>query len=175
MGDYTRLDFNQAQNILALYRDEKLKSLSPLSLGISNSNYRIELEDGSQLLLKVSNDKDRDQLAAEQVILATLAELKYPYSLRAYATKDGEAVYNYENYFGVLYPFIAGIPPGPSDMTCAEIGRALAHLHSLKFELEKYPIRSHEEVGYGPHRIKTYITSEKAQKYFVESFERVFP
>src|SRR5690606_18353207 len=106
MGDYTRLDKSAAAEILALYRDDKLENLMPLSLGISNSNYRVELKDGTSLLLKVSNDKDRDQLLAEQSILTLLAELKYPHSLRAFATKEGKTVYEYGQFFGVLYPFV---------------------------------------------------------------------
>lgn len=175
MGDYTRLDKSAAAEILALYRDDKLQDLTPLSLGISNSNYRVTLADGTSLLLKVSNDKDRDQLLAEQSILSLLAELRYPHSLRAFTTKAGKTVYEYGQFFGVLYPFIEGIPPGPGDVTCAEIGRALARLHILKFNESTNKVRSHEEVGYGPERIKAYVQSEKAQAYFVDCYKRVFP
>lgn len=175
MGDYTRLDIDQAQQILLLYSDKKLNELIPLSLGISNSNYKVVLKDGEQLLLKVSNDKDHGELLAEQSILSLLAELGYPHSLRALNTKSGESVYQYKEFYGVLYPFIEGIPPGPSDVTCAEIGRALARLHILKFNHKLHQVRSHEEVGYGPLRIKNYISSQKAQKYFVDCYERVFP
>lgn len=175
MADYTQLNISKAQAILNLYRDDKIKTLTPLSLGISNSNYRITLEDGTDLLLKVSNDKDRDQLIAEQSILSLLAELGYPHSLRAFSTKENEVVYNYEQFFGVLYPFVDGIPPGPGDITCAEIGRALARLHQLKFDPKVHVARSHEEVGFGPNRIEAYITSPKAQTYFVDCFKRVFP
>ncbi len=175
MADYTRLELPQAQQILKLYRDDHLVELAPLSLGISNSNYRVELSDGTRLLLKVSNDKDYPQLEQEQTILNLLAELGYPHSLRAFATKKGESVYHYENFFGVLYPFIEGIPPGPGDITCREIGRALARLHRLDFDPAQHTIRSHEEVGYGPKRIKEYVASPKAQEYFVQCYRRVFP
>ncbi|MBH46720.1 MAG: hypothetical protein CME71_00960 [Halobacteriovorax sp.] len=175
MGDYTRLDISKAQEILRLYHDKDLAELIPLSLGISNSNYKIVLAGGEQLLLKVSNDKDHLQLLAEQSILSLLAELRYPYSLRALNTKSGDTVYNYQDYYGVIYPFIEGIPPGPSDVTCAEIGRALAKLHSLNFDSSIHSARSHEDVGFGPFKIKEYAASSTAQKYFVDAFERVFP
>ncbi len=175
MGDYTRLDLQQAREIVKFYRDERLLELIPLSLGISNSNYKIILQGGEQLLLKVSNDKNQSQLQEEQLILALLAELKYPYSLRSLTTKNDEAIYNYQDYFGVLYPFIDGIPPGPSDVTCGEIGKALAKLHNLSFDSIIHKARSHEDVGYGPIKIKEYAQSKKAQSYFLESFKRVFP
>ena len=175
MGDYTRLDLSKAQQILRLYHDQELSQLIPLSLGISNSNYKVVLKSGEQLLLKVSNDKDHQQLLAEQSILNLLAELGYPFSLRALGTKSGETVYNFEDFYGVLYPFIEGIPPGPSDVTCAEIGRALAKLHSLKFDSSEHSARSHEDVGFGPLKIKDYAQSVSAQKYFVDAYARVFP
>ena len=175
MGDYTRLDLKQAREIVKFYRNERLLELIPLSLGISNSNYKIILEGGEQLLLKVSNDKNQSQLEEEQLILSLLADLKYPYSLRALSTKTAKSIYNYQEYFGVRYPFIEGIPPGPSDVTCAEIGKALAQLHSLKFDKKLHRARSHEDVGYGPIKIKHYIQSPSVQSYFAEGFKRVFP
>lgn len=175
MGDYTRLEIEQAQDILRLYRDDSILTLTPLSLGISNSNYQVELSDHTILLLKVSNDKNQEQLIAEQSILTLLAELGYPHSLRAYNTKSGDTVYRYQEFFGVLYPYIEGIPPGPGDITCAEIGRALARLHILKFDHSKHQVRSHEEVGFGPTRITDYINSKTAQSYYVECFKKVFP
>ncbi|PIP90508.1 MAG: hypothetical protein COW01_10410 [Bdellovibrionales bacterium CG12_big_fil_rev_8_21_14_0_65_38_15] len=175
MGDYTRLDIRQAREILKIYRQKELNELIPLSLGISNSNYKVIMDDGEQLLLKVSNDKNQSQLQSEQEILSLLADLKYPYSLRSLNTSDGSSIYTYGEFFGVIYPFIEGIPPGPSDVTCAEIGKALAKLHLLKFDPSVHQARSHEDVGYGPSKIKEYIHSSKAQAYFVESFKRVFP
>ena len=175
MGDYTRLDIKQAREILKFYRQKELIELIPLSLGISNSNYKVIMDDGEQLLLKVSNDKNHSQLQAEQEILSLLADLKYPYSLRSLNTSDGASIYTYGQFFGVIYPFIEGIPPGPSDVTCAEIGKALAKLHLLKFDPTAHQARSHEDVGYGPNKIQDYIASSKAQAYFVESFKRVFP
>src|SRR5690606_8689964 len=143
------------------------------SLGISNSNYKVTLSGGTELLLKVSNDKDREQLIAEQSILSLLAELGYPHSLRAYSTKNDEVVYEYGQFFGVLYPFIDGIQPRQGDVTCAETGRALARLHKHKFDSKIHLARTHEEVGFGPNRIKEYVKSGKAQSYFIDCYQRV--
>ena len=172
MGDYTKLSTTDAQNIINLYGLGEISSLSSLSLGISNSNYKIEIEDSSYLL-KVSNDKGFDHLKEEQAILTHLSESGFKYSLRPYSTESGENVYIYEDYFGVIFPFIEGIAPGPCDQTCFEIGKGLATLHHLECDIEN--IRSHHSVGFGPLEIIEYTDSEKCPEDFKEIVESIFP
>ena len=71
MGDYTKLGMAEANQILKLYDIGSLRSFVGLSLGISNSNYRLTTDKGN-FLLKISNDKDQTQLRAEQEILTYL-------------------------------------------------------------------------------------------------------
>ena len=99
MASYTEISIEDASNILSLYGKGKVKSLFPLSLGISNSNYKVVLENDEVVLLKISNDKNKQQLSQEQEILVYLNEIGYPYSLRPYALKTGESVYEYGQYF----------------------------------------------------------------------------
>ena len=56
MGDYTKLQLTEAQAIADMYGIGQIKKLQSLSLGISNSNYKVEC-DQETYLLKVSNDK----------------------------------------------------------------------------------------------------------------------
>jgi homoserine kinase type II len=175
MASYTLIEHNDAEEILKLYGLSKVLKLTPLSLGISNSNYRVDLESQS-VLLKISNDKDQHQLAEEQAILLYLSQCGYPFSLRPFAMKNGELVYHYGPYFGVLYPFVQGIPPGPSDYTCKEVGASLAKLHSLKHDdtLLK-TLRPHESVGFGAREIRAYSLSAKCPKDFQSAFHFFFP
>lgn len=175
MASYTQITLEEAQEILKLYGRSNVIKCTPLSLGISNSNYRVDLE-GEVVLLKISNDKNQMQLADEQAILVYLKEKNYSYSLKPFPLLSGDFIYNYGQYFGVLYPFVEGIPPGPSDYTCQEVGRAMAELHNIKHDqncLAK--LRSHEAVGFGPIGILDYIKTSRCPEDFKECFETLYP
>jgi len=175
MASYTQIKIDIANKILALYDLGEVLSLTPLSLGISNSNYRVNLKNLT-VLLKISNDKNSTQLADEQEILLYLNSCGYPYSLKPYQTIDKKLVYQFEQYFGVVYPFVEGIPPGPSDYTCHEVGKGLASLHSIKHQNEKMKqLRNHEEVGFGAKEIIQYTLSEKCPADFKSAFHTFFP
>lgn len=171
MGDYTKLQKDEAAEILDFYSLGKLTEMRALSLGISNSNYEVNTEDG-HYLLKVSNDKNHDQLLKEQEILQYLKEQKFSYSLEPIKTTSGELVYRFNNYSGVIFPFVAGIPPGPSDFTCFEIGKGLATLHKVKANSK---LRSHSEVGFGTPEIKEFVNSPACPDDFKEAFLDIFP
>lgn len=175
MASYTQISIEDAQNILALYGKNDLIRLSPLSLGISNSNYRVELKNET-VLLKISNDKNKSQLSDEQAILIYLRQLKYPYSLCPIPLINGHVIYEYGKYFGVLYPFVQGIPPGPSDFTCSEVGKALACLHQLNHDQIKLKnLRRHENVGFGGKEVREYTFSANCPSDFKETFAKLFP
>lgn len=175
MASYTQISLEDTNEILNLYGLEHVVKLTPLSLGISNSNYKVELTN-QVVLLKISNDKNQKQLRDEQNILLYLHEQNFPYSLRPFSTLSGNLVYEFGKYFGVIFPFVEGIPPGPSDFTCREVGMALAELHSIKHDDEKLKkLRHHEEVGFGANEILNYTKSSKCPTDYKEAFDLFFP
>jgi homoserine kinase type II len=174
LADYTNLTKQEAGEILALYGVSNLEELTALSLGISNSNYKV-VAAGKSYLLKVSNDKDQKELEQEQDILNIIKEAGYEYSLKPYQCLNKKSVYEFKEFFGVLFPFIEGIPPGPSDTTCYEIGLALAKLHSLELTGKKEQVRQASEVGFGSKEVLEYINSENAEQVFVDNFLEAFP
>lgn len=175
MASYTQIGLNEAEDILKLYGRSKVAQLTPLSLGISNSNYRVDLKNES-VLLKISNDKNQAQLAEEQAILFYLNQRGYPFSLKPFALSSGKLVYHYGRYFGVLYPFVEGIPPGPSDYTCKEVGAALASLHSLQHEMTSLKnLRPHETVGFGAREILSYIKNDFCPIDYRQAINDFFP
>ena len=175
MASYTQISLEETNDILKLYGLNKVVKLTPLSLGISNSNYRVELE-SQTILLKISNDKNQKQLCDEQDILIYLNEQGYPYSLKPFSTIDQKLVYSYGKYFGVIFPFVEGIPPGPSDFTCSEVGHALAKLHSLQNDQEALKkLRQHEDVGFGAKEILAFVHSPKCPDDFKIAFNKFFP
>lgn len=175
MASYTQISRDDAAEILKLYGRSGVKECIPLSLGISNSNYRVDLENES-VLLKISNDKNESQLSGEQAILVYLNAIGYPYSLKPFALLNDNFIYHHGPYFGVLYPFVEGIPPGPSDYTCQEVGKAIATLHNLRHNNSVLlTLRAHEEVGFGPHEILNYLKSPLCPLDFKSDFLEFFP
>ena len=178
MAAYTEITEEEITKILSNYSLGRLIEFTPLSLGISNSNYRIEIkaeDQASFYLLKISNDKGQDQLRKEQLILEYLKEVSYPFSICSLKTNQGKYIYQLEHKFGVVFPFIKGIPPGPSDITCEEIGRGLATLHALQHTGNYEKIRSHTEVGFCAKSILDYSNDPKCPKDFKSFFKNMFP
>ena len=175
MGDYTKLKLDEALKIGEIYNLGEVVALQPLSLGISNSNYKLNTKNSSYLL-KVSNDKSIQQTREEMSLLKYLSELKYPYALVPLNTNQGDFVYQLDEKFGVVFPFLNGIPPGPSDVTCEEIGEGLAKLHSLKHVPKKLTgIRNHENVGFGAPEVYEFTQSISRPNDFKELFHIMFP
>ena len=172
MGDYTKLSINDASEILDLYARGPVTEIKSLSLGISNSNYLV-IADGNKYLLKVSNDKGQSDLQKEQDILMLLHRENFQLSLTPFTTKEDDTVYTWNEFFGVLYPFVEGIAPGPCDQTCFEIGRGLARLHRV--QVDENQLRAHNEVGFGGIEIADYIHLERCPKDFKEIVDYFFP
>ncbi len=168
MGDYTKLTNSQISEILKLYCDDELVSLRSLSLGISNSNYDVKTNKG-HYLIKVSNDKNIDEVKEEMKILNHLSDHEFPHSLTPLTSKDNKSVYEYQDFYGVVFPFVQGIPPGPSDDTCFEIGAALAKLHKVKFKSEQ--LRPAKDVSFPPKVIFEFVNSDQCPEDFKNTFD----
>ncbi len=174
MGDYTKLNIQQASDIMELYSLGPITEIFPLSLGISNSNYKITTQ-SKNYLLKVSNDKNENELKEEMRVLNYLNRMGFEESLVPYQTSSGKSVYQLDNKFGVLFDFLEGIPPGPSDVACNEIGIGLAKLHSLEHTKEVEKLRHNEDVGFGAKQVRDFSRSSKAPKDYQEFFNHIFP
>jgi Ser/Thr protein kinase RdoA (MazF antagonist) len=103
MANYTEISRDVALDILELYNIKGVRDLIPLSFGISNTNYRVNLDSGDAVILKISNDKVVSSWPEEQKILQYLKQNGFPYSLSAYLTNEGQSVYEYGEYCGVVF------------------------------------------------------------------------
>jgi homoserine kinase type II len=179
MAHYTQISQAEAEEILQLYGKSSIVRMSPLTLGISNSNYRIDFHDHgteTSVLLKISNDKDFQQLSQEQSILQYLNRCGYSYSLEPLPLRNGDLVYHHGRFFGVVYPFIRGTPPNPSIESCHQVGQALAKLHVLPHRNEELQqLRPHESVGFGAQEILEFTRSRVCPKDFQEASRSFFP
>lgn len=177
MGIYSQIDLAEINDILSYYEfGKKAKSFKATIEGTSNSNYKVVLEDNSNLLLKISNDKTIEQLMNEQVILQVLEKYHYTYSIHPFRTLSGKSIYQHNGHYGVIFPFIDGVPPKVTTNSCHQVGRALANLHSLEIHREDLDsIRPHTLVGYGGMSVSEYTHNAVAPKDFVETFNEIFP
>ncbi len=176
MGVYSNIKLSEINEILSYYDLGRAKSFVPTMTGISNSNFKVSMETGSDVLLKISNDKTIEQLNNEQHVLTALADHKFEFALTPFQTIQGKPIYQHNNYYGVVFPFIDGLPPEIDADVCFQVGQALAKLHSLDITKEDLEhIRPHDVVGFGSPDIKEYLQNENAASDFIEDFKTVFP
>lgn len=177
MGIYSQIDLDEINQIFSYYGfDYKAESFCATIEGTSNSNYKVKLQDGSHILLKISNDKTLEQLTNEQTILQVLEKYKFEYSIHPFKTLTGKSIYQHNGHYGVLFPFIDGIPPKVTESSCRQVGRALADLHSLEIYKEDLAaIRPHTLVGYGGMSVYEYCQTDQCPEDFKKSFKEIFP
>jgi len=177
MGNYTNLTSKEAKEILTFYSLGELLDISPLSLGISNSNFKLTTSKNgleNDYLLKISNDKNQEELIGEQQILDYLQKIKFSFSICPLSNLKDNKIFTYKNYIGAVFPFIKGHPPTPGNKTCQEIGRALALLHSTK-PPEENILRKHQQIGFEAPHIFNFQQNEKCPKEYKEYFHKIFP
>jgi homoserine kinase type II len=176
MGVYSNIELEQINKILDYYHIGRALSFEPTIEGISNSNFKVELDNSKTVLLKISNDKTIEQLENEQTILSTLQQYNYDYSLAPLPTIKGLPIYQHENFYGVVFPYIKGLPPKIDNNVLVQIGCALGKLHSLEIRKEHLAkIRPHDLVGYGGVSISNYVENMDSPKDFRETFLEIFP
>ncbi len=176
MGVYSHINLEKINEILEHYDLGIAVDFSSTMTGISNSNFKVILDSGRNILLKVSNDKTIEQLLNEQQVLLALEKHEFEYSLNPIKTLLGKPIYHHEDYYGVVFPFIDGAPPVITNDVCSKVGISLAKLHDLDIRKEDLEfIRPHEVVGFGSLDIIDYVNSDNAASDFIEGFKKVFP
>jgi len=179
MAYYSNINLIEANTILSLYDLPKARALTPIKHGISNSNFIATLEDNNEIILKISNDKDRQQLLAEQHILLNLRALGFNFSPTPLLTKNNEPFYFHTPWCGVLFPKLKGKVPTPGPTVCYQIGATLGKLHKLaqekKCQALKYPVRDASEVSYLWQDIQEFANSSRCPNDFQKTFYRVLP
>lgn len=176
MGVYSQIDLQEINEILKYYEIGRAVEFKATTLGISNSNFKVKLDSGKLILLKVSNDKTIEQLENEQNILLKLKKYNFEYSIHPIETILGKPIYEHNGFYGVVFPFINGLPPEITHDSIFQIGRALGRLHSLEIHKEDLDtIRPHDLVGYGGLSINEYTLRKDAAPDFVKAFTDMFP
>jgi homoserine kinase type II len=175
MASYTEINLDQAREILSLYGIKNVTEIAPMAFGISNSNYHITLENKDSLVLKISNDKNKEELAEEQRILQYLKQNNYAYSVAPFLTLDGQTIYTWKKYYGVIYPFAHGSVPEIGHATVNQIGMALGKLHLSSYQKHDLDtFRAHTSVGFGLQQILDFFDSEVCPEDFKSTFKEIF-
>lgn len=176
MGVYSEINLFEINEILKYYELGNAVSFKATITGISNSNFKVTMSSGRDVLLKVSNDKTIDQLENEQKVLQVLEKYNYLHSIHPFKTIQGKPIYHHKNFFGVVFPFINGLPPEIDSSAIQQIGKALAELHSLEIHKEDLDtIRRHDLVGYGGLNIQDYVEQSDCPSDFRQAFQKTFP
>lgn len=177
MGIYSDIDLDEINQILNYYEfGHKARDFKATIEGTSNSNYKVTLEDDTNILLKISNDKTLEQLTNEQTIIQVLKKYDYNLSIHPFTTISGKSIYQHNGHFGVLFPFIDGVPPEVTKSSCKQVGKALAGLHTLEIKKEDLDsIRPHTLVGYGGMSVYEYCETGTAPEDFKQTFYEIFP
>lgn len=175
MGVYSNININEINEILSYYEMGKAVSFSATAEGISNSNYKVTLENQTEVLLKISNDKTIPQLENEQRILQVLHKYGFEFSPKAFETISGKPIYTHNDFYGVIFPFIKGLAPSMTKTVVSQLGETLAKLHSLEIHGEDLDsIRPHDLVGFGGMHIYDYSISKSAPVDFCYAFNKIF-
>ena len=129
MPQYTTLSKEEIADILEQYEIGKLIRLEDIQGGYGNSNFKLTTTKGS-FLLKICNEKDIDQLKMQITLLDHLHQHEYP-TVYPVLQKNDEALHISANYHVMIYPFLNGDTPQPSEQVSTWLGEALAMLHSI--------------------------------------------
>ena len=129
MARYTTVSPRELTEIVSHYDIGTPLTLEDIPGGFGNSNFKLTTTAGT-LLLKICDEKTETELHAQIALLAHLRKHAYP-TVYPILLKNGEALHVRHTDCVMLYPFLQGATPQPSERTLARIGEALAQLHCM--------------------------------------------
>jgi homoserine kinase type II len=127
---YTEVSFDEASALVNLANIAKLREIIPLKGGWANSNYLVTLEDESELVLKVWDE--RPPIEVEKIIeqCCWLEKHGVP-TPNPLILKNGERMIVKNGQAWMLMPFVSGgwLPSDPKSLY--DLGRVQAKLHKV--------------------------------------------
>lgn len=129
MPQYTSPSEEELSEIFKHYEIGRPLKIEDIQGGYGNSNFKLTTTDGI-FLLKICDEKNVDQLLMQIELLKHLQQHAYP-TVYPILQKNDEALLIFNNYHVMIYPFLNGGTPLPSQQVLTQIGDALAKLHSI--------------------------------------------
>ena len=145
MSVYTTVERDELEDFLCNYSLGQLVEYEGISAGIENTNYFVTTSNG-QYVLTLFETLSKDELPYFLDLMAHLAEHNVP-SAHPEADKEGHYLRSLNGKPAALVMRLAGKSiEHPSLTQCAELGKALGHLHVVGQEFTEY-----RENLRGPH------------------------
>lgn len=140
MARYTTLTSEELADIVAHYTIGTPVQFEEISGGFGNSNFKLTTTDDT-FLLKICDEKNLVELQMQIALLEHLRQHAYP-TAYPILQKNGDALHVTPNYRVMIYPFLDGGMPQPSQRVLTQIGEALAKLHRIPplSELPRFPM-----------------------------------
>lgn len=129
MAQYTKLSSEELTDIVSHYPVGNTLLLENISGGFGNSNFKLTTTKGT-FLLKICDEKNITELQMQMKLLIHLQQHSYP-TVYPVLLKSGEMLYVTQDYNVMIYPFLEGKTPNPSQNVLEQIGSALAQLHRI--------------------------------------------
>ena len=169
MAQYTTLSPDELVEIVSHYAIGKPLKLEEISGGLGNSNFKLTTTENT-FLLKICDEKNLSELRTQIALLTHLHKHDYP-TVYPILKNNGDALHVTPTYRVMLYPFLGGSTPQPSQKVLAQIGDALARLHSISplSGLPHFPmgitqityfLEEAKETQYATHPFVTWLKSE---------------
>ena len=140
MARYTTLSSEELADIVSHYEIGTPVKFEEIPGGFGNSNFKLTTTDGT-FLLKICDEKNLVELQMQIELLTRLRQHAYP-TVYPILQKNSDALYITSNYRVMIYPFLNGGTPQPSQRVLTQIGEALAKLHCIPplLELPRFPM-----------------------------------
>jgi len=140
MARYTNLSPEELADIVSHYAIGTPVKFEGIPGGFGNSNFKLTTTDNTYLL-KICDEKNLEELQIQIALLTHLHRHAYP-TVYPILQKNGDALHLTSNYRVMLYPFLNGETPQPSQRVLTQIGEALAELHRISplLELPRFPM-----------------------------------
>ena len=182
MAQYTTLSSTEVADIVSHYAIGTPTDLEVMSGGYGNSNFKLTTSKGVYLL-KICDEKTTDELQLQISLLTHLQQHDYP-TPYPIPQINGESLHLSQDFRVIIYPFMNGTTPHPSQCVLKQIGEALARLHRISplMELPRFPmgisqivpfIKEIEETEFKTHPFLLWLKSEL--EWMIPELEKPLP
>lgn len=175
MAAYSSLSPEELAHIVSHYTIGTPLKCETMVGGFGNSNFKLTTDEGA-FLLKICDEKTTEELQLQTSLLAHLKKYEYttPYPI---LQKDGKALHLSAKYRVMIYPFLNGGTPYPTEYVLRQIGEALAQLHKIPslFELPRFPMGIAQITPFLDKVRKTQFAKHPFLKWLESELEWIIP
>lgn len=140
MARYTTLTSEELTEILTHYQIGIPLKFEEMAGGYGNSNFKL-ITTQETFLLKICDEKNLTELKLQITLLEHLQQHAYP-TVYPIPQKNGKTLHVSSDKYVMIYPFLKGGTPEPSQIVLTQIGETLAKLHCIPplQQLPRFPM-----------------------------------